>query len=419
MRRLFAAHWNPYLSSPRAALTFVLLSVFIDSIGFGIIIPSMPAVIMQLTGESISSAAGWGGYLMAVYALLQFFMAPIFGNLSDRFGRRPVLLASLAAFGVDFLLTGWRPPSRGCSSAVPWRESSAHRSPPPARTSATSATTRTARAISVSSAPRGVSASTLGPAIGGPLPNTSIRARRSSWRRRWRWPTSRSGTSCCPSRCHRSAAASSSGCAPTRSARSRTWPIYPWSRGCCSPCFLYQMAHDSLPAVWMYYTQYRFGWSTSEMGWSLTFVGVMTVIVMGGFDRLIVPRIGERRAIIIGFLLMTVGFVGYALATQGWMLYVALAIGSLGGIANPAVQSVMSKQAGPSAQGELQGGVASINSIAAVLSPIFMTQLFRYYSDAGAPIHFPGAPYLVSAVFVFFCVLICARAVKMGTFLDS
>jgi DHA1 family tetracycline resistance protein-like MFS transporter len=139
----------------------------------------------------------------------------------------------------------------------------------------------------------------------------------------------------------------------------------------------------------------------------------------GWLDRLIVPRIGERRAIIIGFLLMTVGFVGYALATQGWMLYVALAIGSLGGIANPAVQSVMSKQAGPSAQGELQGGVASINSIAAVLSPIFMTQLFRYYSDAGAPIHFPGAPYLVSAVFVFFCVLICARAVKMGTFLDS
>src|SRR4051812_27114023 len=94
------------LSSPRAALTFVLLSVFIDSIGFGIIIPSMPSVIMQLTGEPLSTAADWSGYLMAIYALLQFFMAPIFGNLSDRFGRRPILLASLAAFGVDFLLTG-------------------------------------------------------------------------------------------------------------------------------------------------------------------------------------------------------------------------------------------------------------------------------------------------------------------------
>jgi DHA1 family tetracycline resistance protein-like MFS transporter len=182
--------------------------------------------------------------------------------------------------------------------------------------------------------------------------------------------------------------------------------------------FLYQMAHDSLPAVWMYYTQYKFDWSPSQMGWSLTFVGVMTVIVMGGLTGLVVPRLGERRAIIVGFLLMTIGFIGYAFASHGWMLYAALAIGSLGGIANPAVQSVMSKQVGPSAQGELQGGVASINSIAAVLSPIFMTQLFRYYSDPGAPIHFPGAPYLVSAVFVFFCVLICARAVK-GTFLDS
>jgi DHA1 family tetracycline resistance protein-like MFS transporter len=165
----------------------------------------------------------------------------------------------------------------------------------------------------------------------------------------------------------------------------------------------------------MYYTQYQFGWSTSQMGWSLTFVGVMTVIVMGGLTGLIVPRIGERRAIIVGFLLMATGFLGYAVATQGWMIYAAIAIGSLGGIANPAVQCVMSKQVGPSAQGELQGGVASINSIAAVLSPIFMTQLFRYYSEAGAPIHFPGAPYLVSAVLVFFCVLICVRAVHIKT----
>src|SRR6185369_7952821 len=94
------------MTSSRAALTFVLLSVFIDSLGFGIIIPSLPSVIMQLTGEPLATAADWSGYLMAIYALLQFFMAPIFGNLSDRYGRRPVLLASLAAFGVDFLLTG-------------------------------------------------------------------------------------------------------------------------------------------------------------------------------------------------------------------------------------------------------------------------------------------------------------------------
>ena len=176
--------------------------------------------------------------------------------------------------------------------------------------------------------------------------------------------------------------------------------------------FLYQVAHDSLPAVWMFYTQHMFGWGRAEVGMSLTFVGIMTVMVMGGLTGVVVPRIGERRAIIFGFLLMTIGFLGYAFATQGWMLYVAIAIGSLGGIANPAVQTVMSRQAGPSAQGELQGAVASLNGIAAVISPLFMTQLFSYFSQPAAPLIFPGAPYLVSGVLVFLCVLVGARAVK-------
>jgi DHA1 family tetracycline resistance protein-like MFS transporter len=123
------------MPSSRAALTFVLLSVFIDSLGFGIIIPSLPSVIMQLTGEPVSTAANWGGYLMAVYALLQFFMAPIFGNLSDRFGRRRC--CSHCSLGVDFLLTDWRSPWRGCSSAVPAGVFGASY-PPRLRTSATS-----------------------------------------------------------------------------------------------------------------------------------------------------------------------------------------------------------------------------------------------------------------------------------------
>jgi DHA1 family tetracycline resistance protein-like MFS transporter len=403
---------EPYLSSSRAALTFVLLSVFIDSVGFGIIIPSMPAVIMQLTGESISSAAGWGGYLMAVYALLQFFMAPVFGNLSDRFGRRPILLASLAAFGVDFLLTGLAPTMAwlfvGRAVAGIFGASYAAAG---AYIGDISNDENRARNFGFIGAAWGFGF-TLGPAIGGPLAEhidprapffvaaalalanvvfgyfvlpESLPAER---RRKFEWVRAN------PFGAFKSLA------------------HLPMIAGLLFALFLYQVAHDSLPAVWMYYTQYKFGWSPSEMGWSLTFVGVMTVIVMGGLTGLVVPRLGERRAIILGFLLMTVGFLGYAFASQGWMLYVALAIASLGGIANPAVQSVMSKQAGPSAQGELQGGVASINSIAAVLSPLFMTQLFRYYSDPGAPIHFPGAPYLASAGFVLLCVLICARAVR-------
>jgi DHA1 family tetracycline resistance protein-like MFS transporter len=178
--------------------------------------------------------------------------------------------------------------------------------------------------------------------------------------------------------------------------------------------FLYQVAHDSLPAVWMFYTQLKFGWGPAEVGWSLTFVGVMTVLVMGGLTGAVVPRLGERRAIVIGFLLMTVGFVGYALVPSGWMIYPAIAIGSLGGIGNPAMQSVMSRQVGASAQGELQGAVASLASVAAVLSPLFMTQLFSRYSAPGASVVFPGAPYLVSGVLVLACALIALRAVPGG-----
>ena len=399
------------MTSTRAALTFVLLSVFIDSVGFGIIIPSLPAVIMQLTGEPVSTAANWGGYLMAIYALLQFFMAPVFGNLSDRFGRRPILLGSLFAFGVDFLLTGlatsmaWLFTGRVFAGVFGASYATAG-----AYIGDISNDDNRAKNFGLIGAAWG-GGFTLGPVIGGFLAEglgarapflaaaalalanvafgffalpESLPAER---RRKFEWARAN----------------------PFGAFKNLTH--LPMVAGLLVAVFLYQIAHDSLPAVWMFYTQHKFAWSPAQMGMSLTFVGIMTVIVMGGLTGVLVPRLGERRAIILGFLLMTLGFMGYAFASQGWMIYAALAVGSLGGIANPAVQSVMSRQAGPSAQGELQGAIASLNGIAAVLSPIFMTQMFSYFSRPAAPVVFPGAPYLVSGVLVFLCVLICARTV--------
>jgi DHA1 family tetracycline resistance protein-like MFS transporter len=400
------------MPSSRAALTFVLLSVFIDSLGFGIIIPSLPGVIMELTGEPVATAADWSGYLMAVYALLQFFMAPIFGNLSDRYGRRPILLASLFAFGVDFLLTGlatsmiWLFLGRAFAGVFGASFATAG-----AYVGDISDDTNRAKNFGLIGAAWG-SGFTLGPVIGGfvaehidlrapffvaaalaianvafglfALPESLPPERR----RKFEWARAN----------------------PFGAFKSLTH--LPMVAGLLFAVFLYQVAHDSLPAVWMFYTQLKFGWGPSEMGWSLTFVGIMTVIVMGGLTGVVVPRLGERRAIVAGFLLMTLGFLGYALVPQGWMIYPAIVLGSLGGIANPAVQSVMSKQAGPSSQGELQGAVASLASIAAIISPLFMTQLFSYFSAPAAPVVLPGAPYLVSAVLVFCCVLIAVKTVK-------
>ncbi|HTU67944.1 MAG TPA: TCR/Tet family MFS transporter [Steroidobacteraceae bacterium] len=400
------------MTSPRAALTFVLLTVFIDSVGFGIIIPSLPQVIMALTGEPLSTAADWSGYLMAVFALLQFFMAPIFGNLSDRFGRRPLLLTSLFAFGVDFLLTGmatsmtWLFIGRAVAGVFGASFATAG-----AYIGDISSDENRAKNFGLIGAAWG-SGFTLGPVIGGfvaeifgarapffaaaalALANVSFgwfvlpETLKPENRRRFEW-----------ARANPFGALKSLGHLPAIA-------------GLLFALFLYQVAHDSLPAVWMFYTQLKFGWGPSETGWSLTFVGVMTVIVMGGLTSVVVPRLGERRAIGLGFLLMTIGFLGYALVPFGWMIYPAIAIGSLGGIANPSMQSVMSKQAGPQSQGELQGAVGSITSIAAVFAPLFMTQLFSRFSGPAAPVYLPGAPYLVSGVLVFCCAVIGWRATR-------
>jgi DHA1 family tetracycline resistance protein-like MFS transporter len=400
------------MTGTRAALTFVLLSVFIDSVGFGVIIPSLPPIIMELTGEPVSTAADWSGYLLAVYALLQFFMAPIFGNLSDRFGRRPLLLLSLFAFGVDFLLTGlatsmtWLFIGRAFAGVFGASYAAAG-----AYIGDISDDQNRAKNFGLIGAAWG-SGFTLGPVIGGliaedigprapfffaaalalanvafgyfALPESLPPERR----RKFEWARAN------PFGAFKSLA------------------HLPMVAGLLFAVFLYQVAHDSLPAVWMFYTQHKFGWGPAETGMSLTFVGIMTVIVMGGLTGVVVPRLGERRSIMWGFGLMTIGFFGYAFATQPWMLYLAIAVGSLGGIANPAVQSVMSKQAGPSAQGELQGAIGSIASVAAIISPVFMTQVFSHFAASNAPIALPGAPYVISGALVFCCVLIGARAVK-------
>jgi DHA1 family tetracycline resistance protein-like MFS transporter len=401
-----------HMTSSRNALVFVLVTVFLDSSGFGIILPSMPELISELTSEPVRDAARWGGYLMAVYAVLQFFMAPVIGNLSDRFGRRPLLLGSLFAFGVDFLVTGF-------AMSMTWLflgrvfagVFGASYSTAAAYVGDISNEDNRAKNFGLIGAAWGCGF-ILGPVIGGFIgdefgPRAPFFAAAAlalanvvfgffvlpeslapELRRKFEW-----------SRANPFGAF-------------RALAHLPMLAGLLLAVFLYQVAHDSLPAVWTFYTIEKFGWGQAEIGYSLGFVGVMTAIVMGGLTGVIVKRIGDRNSIVLGFTVMTLAFFGYAFALEGWMVYVAIAVGSLGSIANPSVQSVMSRQVGPSQQGELQGAIASLHSIAAIVSPLVMTQLFSYYSHSeSAPVYFPGAAFLLAGALVFCCVLICARAV--------
>ena len=280
--------------SSRAALTFVLLSVFIDSLGFGIIIPSMPSVIMELTGEPVSTAADWSGYLMAVYALLQFFMAPIFGNLSDRFGRRPMLLRLAVRVRRGFPadrpghlhdLAVHRPRVRRRFRRLvrhrgrvhrrhqqrrqPRQEFRLHRRRLGLRLHAGAGDRRLRRRTFDPRAPFFVAAAlALANVAFGffALPESLPPERR----RKFEWARAN------PFGAFKSLA------------------HLPMVAGLLFAVFLYQMAHDSLPAVWMFYTQHKFGWGPAETGWSLTFVGIMTVIVMGGLTGYVVPQ--ARRA---------------------------------------------------------------------------------------------------------------------------
>ena len=326
---------------------------------------------------------------MAVYALLQFFMAPVFGNLSDRFGRRPVLLVSLLAFGVDFLLTGlaksmtWLFIGRAVAGVFGASFSTAG-----AYIGDISNDENRAKNFGFIGAAWGCGF-TLGPVIGGfvaehidaraPFFVAAALALANVVFGFFVLPESLPAGAAPPVRV---------GARQSFRRLQEPRPSTHGGRTAVAVVFLYQIAHDSLPAVWMFYTQHKFGWGPAETGWSLTFVGIMTVIVMGGLTGVIVPESANAAPSSSGFLLFTLGFLGYAFATQGWMMYAAIVIGSLGGIANPAVQSVMSRQAGPSAQGELQGAVASLNSVAAVFFAALHDAAVQLFSTPGAPVLF-------------------------------
>jgi MFS transporter, DHA1 family, tetracycline resistance protein len=397
-----------------AAFVFIFIAVLVDSIGFGIILPVLPRLIMQLTGVTVDRAAIYGGWLGFVYALLQFFCAPVLGNLSDRFGRRPVILFALFALGIDYLIMGAAPvigwlfigraiAGIAGASFTPAYAFVADISPPEKR----------AQHFGLMGAAFGVGF-ILGPAIGGLLGALGPRApffaagaialanasfgllalpeslplaarRQFDWRRANPLGTLR---------------------------QMRRYPAVEWLLGAL---FLWQLGHQVLPSTWAFYTISKFHWSSADVGYSLAFVGAVMATAQGLLTRVLIPALGgERRAAAAGMAAAVFAYLGYAFVTQGWMMYLVGLSTCIFALTYPSMNALASQQIPANAQGELQGAVACLYSLSAIVGPPLMTQVFGYFSRANAVVHFPGAAFATAALLTAACAVLFARALRLA-----
>jgi len=396
------------------ALIFLFIAVLVDSIGFGIILPVLPRLIMQLTGVSVDRAAGYGGGLSFVYALMQFFCAPVLGNLSDRFGRRPVLLFALFALGCDYLIMGFAP-------AIGWLfagrliagVAGASFTPAYAYLADITAPERRAQSFGLLGAAFG-GGFIVGPAIGGLLGAFGPRA-----------PFFTAGAIALANTTLGYFALPES--LPLTARRPFHWaranPLgtlaqmrrHPAVLVMLGALFLWQLAHQVLPSTWAYYTIFRFHWTSAEVGSSLAFVGILMALAQGVLTRVLIPWMGgERRAALAGMGCALLAYLGYAFASAGWMMYVVSLTTFLFALTYPSMNALASQQTPANAQGELQGAVASLYSLSAIAGPPLMTQVFAHFSAPSATVYFPGAAFITAAVLTVGCAALFLRALRLA-----
>jgi len=397
-------------ASNRFGLVFIILVVLIDSIGFGIILPVMPSLIMNLTGASLSEASRLGGWLLFTYALMQFFFAPVMGNLGDRFGRRPVLLFALLALGLDYLLMAFAPTiiwlfvGRLVAGIAGSTFSIAY-----AYVTDTTPIQKRAQAFGMVGAAFG-GGFILGPVIGGLLGEFGDRI-----------PFYAAAMLALLNVVYGYLVLGES--LPADKRRVFHWrranPLgalvqlrrYPLVARLAIAYFLYNLGHNALPATWTYYTIEKFSWSESQIGLSLGVAGVFMILVQAGLIRWAIPAMGAFRAGLVGMAAMILGFCGYGLAASGWQVYPFLAIASISGFVSPAFQTIMTNEIPADAQGELQGALSSITSLTSIIGPVVMTQLFARFTADTAAVYFPGVSFISAALLTVICLLIFAFVV--------
>lgn len=379
-----------------ALLIIVAFIVFIDMMGIGLVIPVMPELITNLSGRSIAGAAIIGGWLLSSYAIMQFLFSPIIGGLSDRYGRRPVLLITLALLGVDYAIMAWAPDliwlfvARIISGIM----------------GASWAAVNSCIADITSPEGRGkyfgmlggagAMGFVLGPAIGGLLGEINVRlpfiaasilalggAAIGFFMLRETLPASK----------RRSFSMRRANPLGTLLQMTKT----PLVMGFLGVIFLLQLAAQSQIAIWSYYTIEKFDWSLSDIGWSVAFFGILLALVQGVLTGYLIKWVGDKRAAMFSMAFGVPAFLTFAFAGASWVMILGIFIGAITGFAFPAMQQMMSARINEDSQGELQGAIASIMSLTSIFGPVLMTSVFEAFAD-GQGVYFPGAPFIVAAI---------------------
>jgi MFS transporter, DHA1 family, tetracycline resistance protein len=380
-----------------AALGFIFVTLLIDITGLGIIIPVLPTLISEMIGGSLSEASRYGGWLLFTYAFVQFLCAPIIGGLSDQYGRRPVLLASLFGFGLDYLFLafaptiGWLFVGRIIAGIM-----GASFTTGAAYIADVSTPEKRAQNFGMLGAAFGIGF-IIGPVMGGLLgqygPRVPFLAAAALALLNWLYGYFVLPESLKPE--HRRPF-SWKRANPVGALRHlRKFPVL---SGLIASLVLIYIATHAIQGVWSYYTMEKFSWNEAQVGYSLGALGLLGAIVQGGLLRFIIPWLGRERSVYVGLLLYSIGFALFAFASQGWMMYIFMVPYILGGIAGPAIQGLISTQVPANEQGELQGGLTSLQSITSIIGPPLMTGLFAYFTQVRGEAYFPGAPLLFGAV---------------------
>jgi DHA1 family tetracycline resistance protein-like MFS transporter len=381
----------------KGKVAFIFVTIMLDMIGIGLVIPTLPDIMRRFTDDP-ALVSTYFGYFISVYAAMQFIASPLLGALSDRYGRRPILLVSLLAAAADYVLMAFAPTlpilfiGRVISGIT-----GANITVAMAYIADVSDDSNRSANFGLVGAAFGLGF-IIGPAIGGllghygpevpflvaaginflnflfglfVLPESLAQSRRIDWK--------------------------------------RTNPFLSLASAfkakhiiaLVAVHFLFQLAGQTHFSIWTLYTEHRYGWNSQDVGLSLAYVGLLSALSQAVLTRLLIPKIGEYRAVIWSCLGFTVEFLLLAFSNQGWMMYAIFGAFCVFWISGPGLQSLITKEIPPEMQGELQGSLVSLTSLASIITPLVMTQTFAYFSRPGADPYLPGAPYFLGALICF------------------